>query len=56
MRKSERIRQLELTLVGMQYEIEMLKTTLDLLLEGNFLRSQDLDSGKWYNSQKNKKK
>jgi hypothetical protein len=48
MRKSERIRQLELTIVGMQYELEFLKSALDTLLESINQKGQDLEAGKWY--------
>lgn len=48
MRKSERIRELELTVLGLQYELDYLKVALDSLIENIMQRNQDLDSGKWY--------
>ena len=48
-RKSERIRQLELELIRQQYEIEYLRITLQALMDSNNLKMPDLDSGKWYN-------
>lgn len=49
MRKSERIRLLELQMVRIEMHLELLRATLDALLEGSGIVSQsDLDSGKWY--------
>lgn len=48
MRKSERIRQLELQSVRMEMELEMLKSLLSALLEAGGLPSPDMESGKWY--------
>ena len=48
-RKSERIRILELELIRQQYEIEYLRITLQALMDSNNLKMPDLDSGKWYN-------
>ena len=52
MRKSERIRVLELELIRQQYEIEYLRITLQALMDSNNLKMPDLDSGKWYNRTK----
>ena len=49
MRKSERIRQLELEVIRQQYELEYLKITLQALMDAKDLKLPDLDSGKWYN-------
>lgn len=49
MRKSERIRQLEMMAMAQQFDIEVLKATLEYLLELNQTKMPDLDSGKWYN-------
>ena len=51
-RKSERIRILELELIRQQYEIEYLRITLQALMDSNNLKMPDLDSGKWYNRTK----
>jgi len=48
MRKSERIRSIELELIRLEYEVEYLKTALTALLEAKNMRGPDLDSGKWY--------
>jgi hypothetical protein len=46
LRKSERIRQLELSVVKLQLEVEILNSLISLLL-GN--ENQNMDAGKWYN-------
>jgi len=48
-RKSERIRVLELEVIRQQYELEYLKITLQALMDSTGLKLPDLDSGKWYN-------
>lgn len=51
MRKSERLRYIEMELIRLQYEVEYLKTALSAFLEVKNMRDQrgpDLDSGKWY--------
>jgi hypothetical protein len=47
-RKSERIRILELEVIRQQYELEYLKATLHALLESKNMSVPDLDAGKWY--------
>lgn len=54
MRKSERIRQLELQMVALDYELKYIKEVLSILLETSNIKSPDLESGKWYNSKPNK--
>lgn len=50
MRKSERIRQLELQMVRLQMEVEIVNSTLAAIINGSYVPpSSDLDSGKWYN-------
>lgn len=51
MRKSERLRLLELEFVKLQMQVELMSNWLHTLLEemDNKNNSQDLDSGKWYN-------
>lgn len=53
MRKSERIRILELELIRQQYELEYLKITLQALMESKGMTMTDLESGKWYNRKPN---
>ena len=48
MRKSERIRILELELIRQQYEIEYLKITLNAIMDSKGFTLPDLDAGKWY--------
>lgn len=49
MRKSDRIRILELEVLRQQYELEYLKITLEALLETNKLNiPTSMDAGKWY--------
>ena len=48
MRKSDRIRILELEVLRQQYELEYLKSTLHAMLEANKLPVPSLDAGKWY--------
>lgn len=55
MRKSERIRILELEVIRQQYELEYLKITLQALLESKGMTAPDLEAGKWYNRTQNTK-
>jgi hypothetical protein len=48
MRKSERLRILELELVRMQFHLEILTSAITQLMESNQMTIPDLDSGKWY--------
>jgi hypothetical protein len=48
MRKSERIRLLEMQLVRLQYEIESLHQIMGVLLNEHMSPKPDLDAGKWY--------
>lgn len=48
MRKSERIRILELELIRLNYELEILRATVSAMLDKEFT-VPDLESGKWYN-------
>ncbi len=54
MRKSERIRLLEMEMLRMQFQIEYLSRAIDILLQENKLKGPDLDAGKWYTSKLNK--
>lgn len=53
MRKSERIRLLELQMVRMEYEIEYIKAAVVAFLEKNNVSAPDLDAGKWYQNRFN---
>ena len=49
MRKSERIRELEMKVAQMEVYLEFLSLSLNNLLQSQGLTSEsDLDSGKWY--------
>jgi hypothetical protein len=48
MRKSERLRILELELVRMQFQLEVITAAVSQVMESNSLNIPDLDSGKWY--------
>lgn len=48
MRKSERIRILELEVIRQQYELEYLKITLQAFIESKGMEIPDIDAGKWY--------
>jgi hypothetical protein len=50
MRKSERLRQLELKVAQMEIYMEFLSLSLNNLLDSQGMSIEsDLDSGKWYN-------
>jgi hypothetical protein len=48
MRKSERLRLLEMELLRTQFQIEVLQASIALILEQNNVKAPDLDAGKWY--------
>ena len=48
MRKSERIRLLEMEMLRMQFQIEYVSRAIDILLQESKLKGPDLDAGKWY--------
>lgn len=52
MRKSERLRQLEMTVVRLEMTVELMALTISNLLESQGLapmeRTDTLESGKWY--------
>lgn len=54
MRKSERIRQLELSLIAVEYELRYVKEVLSIILETKGFQQEDLDSGKWYSKKSDK--
>ena len=56
MRKSERIRLLEMEMLRMQFQIEYINTAIKLLLDENKVVGPDMDAGKWYSAKLNKDK
>lgn len=48
MRKSERLRLLEMQVIKLEFEIDLLNNMLATLLESNSLPMPELDAGKWY--------
>ena len=55
-RKSDRIRLLEMEMLRMQFQIEYLNTAVRLLLDENKVVGPEMDAGKWYNAKLNKDK
>jgi len=51
MRKSERLRLLEMQIIKLEFEIDLLNSMLAALLEANNLPQPQLDAGKWYQRQ-----
>lgn len=52
MRKSERIRILEIEIEGMKAHIDVLSETVLALIDIRKLENESLDAGKWYNKTK----
>lgn len=52
MRKSDRIRILEIEIAGLKSHVEILSETLLTLIDIRKIESQSLDAGKWYNKTK----
>jgi len=48
MRKSERLRMLEVEVIKMQYQLEILTAALSQIMASNQSLIPDMDSGKWY--------
>ena len=48
LRKSERLRLLEMELLRSQFQIEYLTTAVNMLLDQNKVKAPDMDAGKWY--------
>lgn len=48
LRKSERLRLLEMELLKSQFQIEYLTTAVNMLLDQNKVKAPDMDAGKWY--------
>lgn len=54
MRKSERIRLLEMQVLRLEFRLEVLESAIAMLLENNKLPAPNLDAGKWYEAKLNK--
>lgn len=50
MRKSDRIRLLEMEVIRLQFQIEYLNTAVNLLLQDSKVKAPEMDAGKWYKS------
>lgn len=50
MRKSDRIRLLEMEIIRLQFQIEYLNTAVNLLLQESSVKAPEMDAGKWYKS------
>lgn len=48
MRKSERLRLLELQTLRLEMELDMVKSLLSALLEAGGYPNPDMEAGKWY--------
>lgn len=48
MRKSERLRMLEMQIIRLEMHVELLTVCLTSLMETQGMETPDLDSGKWY--------
>lgn len=48
MRKSERLRLLEMQILRLEFQIESLNSVVQLLLDMNNVPKPELDAGKWY--------
>jgi hypothetical protein len=55
-RKSERIRLLEMEMLRMQFQIEYVSRAVDILLGESKIKGPEMDAGKWYNAKLNKDK
>lgn len=56
MRKSERIRLLEMQQLRLEFRIEVLEAAISILTEKNGVATPDLDAGKWYKNKLDKLK
>ena len=50
LRKSERLRLLEMELLRSQFQIEYLTTAVNMLLDQGKVKAPEMDAGKWYKS------
>lgn len=53
MRKSERLRLVEMQLLRLEFELEVIKAGINALLESNKVQAPELDAGKWYKAKLN---
>ena len=53
MRKSERLRLLEMQMLRLEFELDWLKAALTTIIESKDLQAPDLDAGKWYKNRFN---
>jgi len=53
MRKSERLRLLEMQMLRLEFELDWLKAALTTILDSKDLKSPELDAGKWYKNRFN---
>jgi hypothetical protein len=53
MRKSERIRLLEMQVIRLEYEVESLNKVMAAFISDHMPAGPDLDSGKWYQRRPN---
>ncbi len=54
MRKSERLRLVEMQLLRLEFEIEVLRAAMDALLQNNSIKAPELDANKWYKAKLDK--
>jgi hypothetical protein len=56
LRKSERLRVLEMEVLRLNYELEYVKAILSVVADLNVAKEEapDLDAGKWYNKKPNR--
>jgi hypothetical protein len=50
MRKAERMRMIELQLLTLEFEVEILRASIEAILQANNVTPPDIDAGKWYRS------
>ena len=48
MRKSERLRLLEMQVLKLEFELELISSMLSTIIDSNNLPMPELDAGKWY--------
>jgi len=53
MRKSERLRLLEMQMVRLEFELDWLKAAMATILESKDLQPPEMDAGKWYRNRFN---
>lgn len=53
MRKSERLRLLEMQVLRLEFELELTNAMLSTIIESNNLPMPELDAGKWYHRKLN---